>query len=96
MSKKDSKSIESIRSTLDDEKYKLIAFIAIGEDGCKQICYGAETRADLVMISGELQMFIYDIFDRLNQTEKMEKIQELLVAVRESTDEGEDDVRVLN
>lgn len=93
---KEKKSIDSIKQTLDDKDYSLFAFIAIGKDGCKQICTGAEDRGDLVKIVGELQLFICDIYDRLNQSEKMDKIQELLVAVRESTDEGEEDVRVLN
>jgi hypothetical protein len=93
---KEKKSIDSIKATLDDKDYSLFAFIAISNDGCKQICTGAEDRGDLVKIVGELQLFICDIYDRLNQSEKMDKIQELLVAVRESTDEGEEDVRVLN
>lgn len=96
MSREDSKSIQSIRETLDDKSYKLIVFIAISDDGCKQICYGAEDRGDLVKVVGELQLFICDIYDRLNQSEKMDKIQELLGSVRESIEEGDEDVRVLN
>ena len=96
MSKEDSKSIQSIRETLDDKSYKLIAFIAISDDGCKQICTGAEDRGDLVKVVGELQLFICDIYDHLNQSEKMDKIQELLGSVRESIEEGDEDVRVLN
>lgn len=98
MSRKDSKSIQSIKDTLDDETYKLIAFIAISDDGCKQICYGAEDRGDLVNIVGELQLFICDIYDRLNQSEKRERIEELLgvIEIEDSTEEGDEDVRVLN
>ena len=98
MKEKDSKAIQSIKNTLDDDKYKLFAFIAIGDDGCKQICTGAEDRGDLVNIVGELQLFICDIYDRLTQSEKMEKIQELLgvIEIEDSTEEGDEDVRVLN
>ena len=98
MSKEDSKSIQSIRETLDDKSYKLVAFIAISDDGCKQICYGAEDRGDLVKIVGELQLFICDIYDRLNASERREKIQELLsgIEIEDLISEGDEDVRVLN
>ena len=98
MSKENIKSIESIKATLDDKDYNLFAFIAIGKDGCKQICTGAEDREDLVKVVGELQLFICDIYDRLTQNEKMEKIQELLgvIEIEDSTEEGDEDVRVLN
>lgn len=98
MSKENIKSIESIKATLDDKDYSLFAFIAIGKDGCKQICTGAEDRADLVKIVGELQLFICDIYDRLNQSEKMDKIQELLsgIEIEDLISEGDEDVRVLN
>lgn len=96
MKEKDSNAIQSIKDTLDDDKYKLFALVAIGDDGCKQICTGAEDRGDLVNIVGELQLFICDIYDRLNQNEKMDKIQELLGSIEDSTDEGDENVRVLN
>ena len=96
MSREENKSIESIKQTLEDEKYKLIAFIAISEDGCKQICTGAEDRGDLVKIVGELQLFICDIYDRINQGDKQAFLEAMLSQVVESTDKGEDDARVLN
>lgn len=98
MSKEDSKSIESIKETLTDEKYKLIAFIAISDDGCKQICTGAQDRGDLVKIVGELQLFICDIYNRLNESERRERIEELLgqIEIEDLINEGDEDVRVLN
>jgi hypothetical protein len=98
MSRKDSKSIKSIKETLKDEKYKLIAFIAISDEGCQQICYGAEDRGDLVKIVGELQLFVLDIHDRLNDSERRERIEELLgeIEIEDLINEGDEDVRVLN
>lgn len=96
MSEKDNESIQSITDTLNDEKYKLFAFIAISDEGCHQICTGAESRGDLVKIVGELQLLIFDIYDRLSHSENMEMIQELLGSVRESIEEGDEDVRVIN
>lgn len=98
MSREDSDSIKSIRETLEDKSYKLIAFIAISDDGCRQICYGAENRADLVNVVGELQLFICDIYERLNASERREKIQELLsgIEIEDLISEGDEDVRVLN
>lgn len=93
---KEDSEIQSIKDTLEDKNYKLIAFIAISDEGCKQVCAGAKNRGDLVKIVGELQLFICDIYDNLNNGEKMERLEQILAEARESMDEGDEDVRVLN